>query len=793
MALLRFGNRAKLIEITANKYSLIITGDVENRKNRQATTNLNVPAAIIANSYNKDRISLKTITGLGELVPNSGNTMMPCFFENGQYQLILEMKENINYEIFLSGIRITNEFELIGNCYIGIINFASDIGYTNLDIYEERKKILTVTLEIFPSKLDYLTDYKEIINEINDEVSSLAFQIIDKTYVLGKLKDTRHQTNVEFISILDVVFDDLLKALNRIVNNFKHNVITENRISDIQKAKRVSKKSINYIRNHPEKLVQSDEGFINLNGKTYYSAKVIEERKTTTIDIFENRFVKYMIQGIINRLSSIEKALKVDSPHENKTLETIQRKKSILESYLKRYFYKISNLTGNKSMSLVFQMAPGYKEMYKKYSVLSKGLDLGEDIFKITPKKLYNLYEIWCYIKIHNILIGMGYQVEEYGIIRYRDNGMYLSLLQDSEAKMVYKKSDHRLELWYNKSYNLPTTNQRPDTVLCINSSNAKDERMYIFDAKYRISVDSYGNIGPMEEDINVMHRYRDAIVSKMSNNFKYKYETFGAYVMFPFGNEEKFRNHKFYKSIDEVNIGAFPMLPGSTKLITHHLDKIINQSNLEAKNKRIGTDEYDDYAKFKLENVMVVNVKDKNHFEAYVNNRFYHIPIKRLANVRLGVEYLAFYQSKKSFGDEVGGIKYFAKINNINKYRRGECSELPTKRSNKDEVYLRFGLDEIQETSPIKPIQAGTRLVSYTTLYLLLNAENMHELKLNSNLEIEVYKVLKYLAKENNYSIRKENNKYLMNGNSVELVEDKRLRVNGKYVNLRGMERALL
>ena len=74
--------------------------------------------------------------------------------------------------------------------------------------------------------------------------------------------------------------------------------------------------------------------------------------------------------------------------------------------------------------------------MYKKYSILNKGLDLGEDIYKITPKKLYDLYEIWCYIKIHKTLIDLGYQVEEYGILKYKDNGMHLSLLQDSEAKI---------------------------------------------------------------------------------------------------------------------------------------------------------------------------------------------------------------------------------------------------------------------------------------------------------------------------------------------------------------------
>lgn len=42
--------------------------------------------------------------------------------------------------------------------------------------------------------------------------------------------------------------------------------------------------------------------------------------------------------------------------------------------------------------------------------------------------------------------------------------------MQNKEAKCIYENDKgKRLELFYNKQYNkLPTTNQRPDTVLCL-------------------------------------------------------------------------------------------------------------------------------------------------------------------------------------------------------------------------------------------------------------------------------------------------------------------------------------
>jgi hypothetical protein len=420
----------------------------------------------------------------------------------------------------------------------------------------------------------------------------------------------------------------------------------------------------------------------------------------------------------------------------------------------------------------------------------------------MTPKKLYSLYEMWCYMKIHHILSDLGYEVEEYGILKYKDNGLYLTLSQDSEAKMVYSNKKNRLELWYNKSYSSPTTNQRPDTVLNIrNLNNEDDNRIYIFDAKYRINVDDKGVIGPVEDDINVMHRYRDAIVSKLSNKVQFKYDTFGAYVMFPYGDEEKFKKHNFYKSIEEVNIGAFPMLPGSTELITKQLKKIIEQSPLEAKNDRVVIDEYDDHGKFKHLNVMLGNVKNKEHLKVYKENLFYHIPVSELKEVRESVEYIAFYQSKESFKEEAG-IRYYGKIKDCTEYKRKDCTEIKARAGTADDSYIRINLEYIKEVNNIVPIQSGTRIITYTTLYLLKNAENTHELKVGSSLELEVYKILKKVAKVKGLAIkkidrekdRKTNKKdrvreYIIGNVAVEIVDGITIKVNGNVTNLKELE----
>lgn len=53
-----------------------------------------------------------------------------------------------------------------------------------------------------------------------------------------------------------------------------------------------------------------------------------------------------------------------------------------------------------------------------------------------------------------------------------------------------------------------------------------------------------------MEEDINTMHRYRDALVVEQEGPFERT--AYGAYVLFPWNQEEAYENHPFYKSIEK-------------------------------------------------------------------------------------------------------------------------------------------------------------------------------------------------------------------------------------------------
>ena len=88
------------------------------------------------------------------------------------------------------------------------------------------------------------------------------------------------------------------------------------------------------------------------------------------------------------------------------------------------------------------------------------------------------------------------------------------------------------------------------------------------------------------EGAINQMHRYRDAIYYKDYDANALKKEVIGGYILFPGdGEPNDVAVSKFYKTIKEVNIGAFPLRPKDVenrKLLENFIDELIHTKSSE-------------------------------------------------------------------------------------------------------------------------------------------------------------------------------------------------------------------
>lgn len=68
-----------------------------------------------------------------------------------------------------------------------------------------------------------------------------------------------------------------------------------------------------------------------------------------------------------------------------------------------------------------------------------------------------------------------------------------------------------------------------------------------------------------------------------MNPNEYLKSVVMGALALFPYPLEESYRKHRFYKSIDQVEIGGLPFLPNTTKLVAEKLAKLLSLEYPEA------------------------------------------------------------------------------------------------------------------------------------------------------------------------------------------------------------------
>lgn len=245
----------------------------------------------------------------------------------------------------------------------------------------------------------------------------------------------------------------------------------------------------------------------------------------------------------------------------------------------------------------------------------------------------------------------MLYQTEQYdegpvrddiaGIIKVHGNGLFVSLIKGQNSKVKYRNPENgdEITLSYNpRIAGSPIVTQRPDNVLTLQKKQGMRSDFqyeYVFDAKYRINpalegTDYYKTIshdpGPEVEDINAMHRYRDAIVYDNKGSL-YERTMFGAYVLFPYADIEKYEEHRFYKSIDKVNIGGLPFLPSATGLVADMLIELIADSPDSAFERATlprGIEEKLAKVDWSVRDVLVGSLRDREQLEIALEHNFY-------------------------------------------------------------------------------------------------------------------------------------------------------------------------
>ncbi|MGH4120885.1 DUF2357 domain-containing protein [Clostridium sp.] len=547
-----------------------------------------------------------------------------------------------------------------------------------------------------------------------------------------------------------------MKTINIVLWKLHHELIKHSRVCKYESLKNISMDAIKWLEKRPHLLKTIDGRYIPM--------QALQVTKKVTLDTKENRFLKFMLIKITEKIDSFVRTYSATPWKKNEDIiNKLNIMKKAINSKLKTSFLdEVDSDYRNNSISLVFNMASGYREIYKYYLMLQKGLSINSNIFSLSMKELSLLYEYWCFIKISSLL-KKRYKLISSDFITVNRDGIFVSLKKGVTSTLEFEnpKTRETFKVCYNsfksnnsnsKNEGSKTITQKPDNLLAINKLGSDKSYEFVFDAKYKIETsieyqNSYGGIGPKEEDINTMHLCRDAIVHKNQKTGAYDNSVFGAFVLFPYKDEEEYKSHDFYKSIEEVNIGGIPFLPSTTGLMEEFLDKLINESSysiFERSLDSLGRENYIKAEYFKDRTVLVGSLRNKEQLDINLKGKFYHTKCSNINLVEHNIKFVALAQSKRSFAAEAG-ITYYGKVVDIKVVKRNKIVEIP---SDSQEDYYVFKIEEwkrLDRKIEVKGYQVVR--VMYTTEYLLNNAEIVTELCIKSKEEYRLWQELKRVS----------------------------------------------
>ena len=279
-----------------------------------------------------------------------------------------------------------------------------------------------------------------------------------------------------------------------------------------------------------------------------------------------------------------------------------------------------------------------------------------------------------------------------------------------------------------------------------------------MFDAKYRIETNPDSKYypddkpGPKVDDINTMHRYRDSIVFENSlSRFTFEKTMFGAYILFPYAREEEYKEHRFYKSIDTVNIGGLPFLPSATSLVTELLDELVADSPDAAFERATlprGIEERLRAVDWSRRDVLVGLVPDDAHLGLFTDNRMFFTP--KFDTAHLPIRYVALYEKGK-------GISRYGEVVSWRKALRGTLPDFDLNRGarkrgrNREQKREQYNVFEVLKwhtfEKPIGVAEYGPSPIAYTNFFLLTNSSSYSELFLKNEDENRFFAGLKRMT----------------------------------------------
>ena len=537
-----------------------------------------------------------------------------------------QLVEGEEYEYEFEGNYRFKEHELVrpfkSNPSRGLIKTGIYVGCLTLIVTNDAGFEAEVSFEVRSVKMDYRTDYKTMLHDITSHFTDLVMMQgapVTQRFEVdpNENSNTLYQQFAFMKSLIDS--EEFEEALNKILYNPIHKWTGTTIEKDICSIKKIGRQELKQIASSKNRLPLG-EGTTIGDHIDSVPRRLLVSYKKDTIDVVENRFVKFVLQSFSSFCSMIQQC-KNASPRLITEAELTANK---LTGWLSRsFFLDVSNLQTMALNSPALQRKEGYREVLQAWMMSKLAAQItwkgGDNVYQAGKRNVAALYEYWVFFKLLDIVKETFHleltEEDEKKLVKTDKDHINLELKQ-GHTKMIgglFREASRTLNvrLYYNRTFgtsdNLDasgswTTAMRPDYTLSIWSGDiteaeAEEEDLIVhihFDAKYKLNKillddrlpdethtfedddadlsedDLLMNQEKREEekgiykrvDLLKMHAYKDAIR-----------RTSGAYILYP-GSENK-RLKGFHEVLP--GLGAFCLSPNSMEKDSKEIERFLH------------------------------------------------------------------------------------------------------------------------------------------------------------------------------------------------------------------------
>lgn len=687
----------------------------------------------------------------------------PALFEETEYQIYLKAvgtAETVRLQhrdpLLVRHLSVQDE----GAVQHGMLNFRGQIGLSSFTVMVNGKRYATLELEVFPTKLDYRSDFYGIVADLQQFARGLVWEYLKSTVHSARVQHSTPGTSVEWLLILKDTLSSLERGVRYISNAPIRRLDPERRFCRSDRVRRVD--------GNIRRQILHNAGVRQPKAcdKIAVPERLEASTRTPTLNTPEHRWIRFQLQWIQQTLAQMccSVANTPEDERQKATLEELTQFRQRIDGLMTAEPIAAADgaVDGGFS-SLQLLQAAGYREIHQSCRILRMALAIEGDGLQLSIKELSLLYENWVLVAVLKI-IGTMAGCEPTGPL-LQSSGLSLQLSRGREQIFRFMMAgSRRIEVIYNPQFQnqkailIP---QRPDILIRLLQDGWPPIQI-IIDAKYRLDArpeyrQQFGSSGPPVDAINVLHRYRDAILeSTVVDDIapRLRRSIVHAAAVFPADAEtcQRFRESRLWDSLDRLGIGAIPALPHDLTLLQEWLQRILRQSGWETADQVVSHAAEVHRARLKSDSrqSVLIHVLDPKNCE----ERFRWIRDHEKCYLRMPVRpHRHFHVNRVAFYcprplEKHPAIAWQAEVTSIDVVPRRELETPWASRFSEDTMMLVYRLGTVKRLARViansDSDQTSFRSDRWTTLLAIERAVTATEISLETDSEWQLYEGLK-------------------------------------------------